>query len=58
MSDGGLTLESPSVVLDDTPPTGGGIFVLLGGIPLDVDENESLELVDVTNMQLADPPIH
>lgn len=44
---GGLTIESPSVVLNGIPPVGGGVFVLLGGTTSDVDENESLELVDV-----------
>jgi len=42
--DGGLTIENPSV--GGLPA--GGVFVLLGGITSDVDENESLELVDVT----------
>lgn len=44
---GGLTIESPSVVFDGVPPAG---VVLLGGIASDVEENESLELVDVTNI--------
>lgn len=48
MFNGGLTIESPSVVLDDIPPAGGGILVLMEGITFDVDENESLEL-EVTN---------
>lgn len=39
--DGGLTLESPSVVLE-------------GGVALDVDEDESLELVNVAKIQSAD----
>lgn len=47
MLSGRLALESPSVVLDETPPSGGGVPVLLGGVTVDVDESESLELVDV-----------
>jgi len=43
---GGLTIESPSVVLNGIPPIGGS--VLLGRVASDVDESESLELVDVT----------
>jgi hypothetical protein len=45
---GGLTIESPSVELNGIPPIGG--FVLLGGMASDVDESESLELVDVANI--------
>jgi hypothetical protein len=45
---GGFTIENPFVVLNGVPPSGGSVFVPLGGITLDVDENESLELVDVT----------
>lgn len=44
--EGTLVLERPSWVLDDTLPERRGTSVLLG-ILLDVDESESLELVDV-----------
>lgn len=55
MLNGGLTIENPSIVLDGMPPAGGGVLMLQEGITSDVDENESLELVDVTDMQSADP---
>lgn len=55
---GGFTIESPSVVLDGVPPIGGDVSVLLGGTGSDVDENESLELVDVSNIQSVDHAKH
>jgi len=53
---GRLALESPSVVLDETPPSGGGVPVLLGGVTVDVDESESLELVDVAGGTALESP--
>lgn len=53
---GRLMLESPSVVLDETPPSGGRVLVLVGGATVDVDESESLELVDVAGGTALESP--